>query len=343
MKKGIVAVYSASHFLVDFACALLLYYSVAYTRDGRLCLLLYNFCAFALQMPIGLIADKLNKNALLAAAGCLLVAGAYGLGAVPIAAAVVAGLGNSLFHVGGGVDVLNMSEEKSSLLGIFVSPGAFGIYFGAMLGRQGALPPALMVGLLVLAAAAMLAVRRFWRKALLPNVPVTFRAAGSAQVLAAEGCFFAMVCLRSFVGLTLDFPWKSAGYWGFALICAVVFGKTAGGFAADRFGALGASLVSLGGAAILFLLSAFPVAGVAAVLLFNMTMPITLWAMARLFPGAKGFSFGLLTFALFIGYLPVHFQVPSPSLPAWGFAAAAAVSLVLLLPGLLVARAKAKR
>ena len=35
-----------------------------------------------------------------------------------------------------------------------------------------------------------------------------------------------------------------------------------------------------------------------------MTMPITLWAAARLMPGGKGFAFGLLTFALFLGYIP---------------------------------------
>ena len=30
--------------------------------DALLCLLLYNFCAFALQMPVGLLADRLDKT-----------------------------------------------------------------------------------------------------------------------------------------------------------------------------------------------------------------------------------------------------------------------------------------
>ena len=33
----------------------------------------------------------------------------------------------------------------------------------------------------------------------------------------------------------MAFPWKSIGQWALINTCAVVFGKTAGGFLADRF------------------------------------------------------------------------------------------------------------
>ena len=52
---------------------------------------------------------------------------------------------------------------------------------------------------------------------------------------------------------------------------------------------------SAGLAALLYFGAGIPVCGTLAVFLFNMTMPITLWAAARLLPGAKGFAFGLLT------------------------------------------------
>src|SRR5699024_9872855 len=114
------------------------------------CLLLYNFCAFALQMPLGIWADGLNRNGLLAAVGCSLTAAAF---LVPLAlpAAVVAGVGNALFHLGGGIDVLNAGERKAAALGVFVSPGAVGLYVGTLWGGGAAvsalLPPA---GLLAL-------------------------------------------------------------------------------------------------------------------------------------------------------------------------------------------------
>ena len=125
-----VSAYAVAHFLVDFSCAFLMFRHVAGTPDGYFCVLLYNFCAFAVQMPLGLLADKWNRNILFALAGCLLVGLAYGLVQIPVAAVIVVGLGNALFHVGGGLDVLNVSEKKLGALGVFVSPGALGIYYG---------------------------------------------------------------------------------------------------------------------------------------------------------------------------------------------------------------------
>ena len=72
----------------------------------------------------------------------------------------------------------------------------------------------------------------------------------------------------------------------------------------------------------------------AAVLLFNMTMPITLWGAARLMPGGKGFAFGLLTFGLFLGFLPTWLGWPSILTSPWAMALAAVVSAVILLAGL---------
>jgi FSR family fosmidomycin resistance protein-like MFS transporter len=136
------------------------------------------------------------------------------------------------------------------------------------------------------------------------------------------------------VGLALDFAWKSSGHWGTTLVCAVVFGKTIGGFIADKFGVFKSALFSLGIAAFLFLLPQVPIAGVTAILLFNMTMPITLWAMAKITPGAKGFAFGLLAFGLFLGFLPVYLGVDVSQYISWIFALISAISLVILSTGL---------
>jgi len=284
-----------------------------------------------MQMPIGLIADKLNRNYIFAFVGVLLVTGAYALVGAPLAATIVVGIGNGLFHIGGGVDVLNISEEKSGALGVFVSPGAFGVYFGTLLGKGSNLTSPPIVLLLLASAGAILISRRLWSEAYTDNAPFSLEAA--PRLMTAVGCLFLVVCMRSYVGLSISFPWKSAGYWAVALVCATVFGKVAGGFLADRFKIVKTATVSLGVAALLFLVPQYPAAGVSSVLLFNMTMPITLWVVAKLFPGAKGFSFGLLTFGLFLGFLPVHLGAQAP--PYWLYAILAAISLALLLAGIL--------
>ncbi|MCL1816248.1 MAG: hypothetical protein FWG43_01420 [Clostridiales bacterium] len=329
-----VSVYSFTHFLVDFACAFLMFRFIAGTTDGYLCVLLYNFCAFALQMPIGIIADNLNRNFFFAISGCIFVALAFGFANIPIVATIIIGIGNAMFHIGGGIDVLNISEKKLSALGVFVSPGAFGIYYGTMLGRGNGFSSIFFPLVLIAAAGLILTVHKAQRDTYPQNAAFSLSGIGYGHILVAVVCLFLVVCLRSFVGLALDFSWKGIGYWGMVLICAVVFGKTIGGFAADCFGLWRTALISLGLAALLFLLPGVPLAGVAAVLLFNMTMPITLWAMAKIIPGAKGFAFGLLTFGLFIGFLPVYLGVDVSFIASWLFAVLAAVSLVILLTGL---------
>ncbi|MCL1794137.1 MAG: hypothetical protein FWG34_09725 [Oscillospiraceae bacterium] len=325
-----VAVYSIAHFIVDFSCAFLMFRNISASPDWYLCLLLYNFFAFAAQMPLGLIADRLNRNSLVAAAGCIFAGAAYALWRLPMAAAATAGIGNAMFHIGGGLEVLNMSEKKSAALGVFVSPGTFGIYFGTLLGKGGALSPVLVIFAMFLAAAGIFALCGA-QPAAINNAAFSLEPKASDKIYIAVVFMFLVVVLRSYVGLTLNFPWKIGG-WATAVVFAAALGKTLGGFSADKFGARRTAVFSLGLAAPLFLFLEIPVLGVIAVLLFNMSMSVTLWAMAKIFPGAKGFSFGLLTFALFLGFVPVYLDF-GPSMPRL-FSAAAAISLLLLWAGL---------
>ena len=258
-------------------------------------ILLYNFCAFAMQMPLGVLADKMSRNYVFAITGCLLIVAAYGFRSCPLAAVLAVGIGNSLFHIGGGADILNISGEKAGALGVFVSPGAFGVYFGATLGRGASMPVFPVIIILIVAAALIYASRRVQGGEYPKNAAFSLEYGASPQILPAILCFFLVVCLRSYAGLAFDSPWKSSGYWGVILVCAVAFGKTAGGFFTDKFGATKTTVISLAVAALLFAFLQVPAVGVISFFMFNITMPITLWAMARVFPGAKAFAFGITT------------------------------------------------
>ena len=327
MDKKLLAVYSLAHFGVDLSCALLVFRTLAGGPELALCLLLYNFCAFALQMPLGLLADRLDRNGVVAAAGCALTAAAY-LVPAPLLSAVTAGVGNAMFHLGGGIDVLNRSRERAWALGVFVSPGAVGLFLGTLWGKGGAVGlwvgPA---GLILLGGAILWLCRRTFGSLRSGNADVDLTAPGGYGVLLP---LFLVVVLRSYMGMNQSFAWKGEGQWALVLTLALALGKTAGGFAMDRLGARKASAGSLGLAAALYLASALPLPGTLAVFLFNMTMPVTLWAAARAVPGAKGFTFGLLTFALFLGFLPSWLGWPSLLTGTVSYAAMAAVSLALL-------------
>lgn len=327
MDKKLLAIYSASHFWVDLSCAFLVFRTLSDTPDFMLSLLLYNFCAFALQMPFGLLADRLDRNGAVAAAGCGITALAYWV-PVPVLCAVTAGIGNALFHLGGGIDVLNRSQKHAWALGVYVSPGAMGLYFGTLWGKGSA--PGLWlipIVLLLLAGLVLAHCRRMFTSFRSGNAPVDLRAsAGYGKLIP----LFLVVVLRSYMGMNQAFAWKGEGQWALALTVALVLGKTAGGFAMDRTGAWKASGWSLGLAGIFYLASELPLPGVLAVFLFNMTMPITLWAAAKTIPGAKGFTFGLLTFALFLGYLPSFLRWPNLLTGPVSYALLAVTSVFLL-------------
>lgn len=344
MAKLRLGIYAAVHFLVDLGCALLLLGRICPDWDPGAAILLYNLFAFAVQMPVGLLADRLGRCHLFASAGCLLVLLGWML-PPGLAAVAAAGLGNAVFHVGGGLNTLNEGGRRAGPLGLFVSPGAFGIYLGgvlalykpaeealtsgeALLSTEAFLP---LVACLSLAVAAVV-IWRFGRGA--DNAPLVLPR-GDFRLWSAAACLLAVAIFRSLLGLAADLPWKTD--FGWMAVCAVVGGKAAGGYVADRFGMFPTAMASLGLSAICFWGGNHPAAGLGALFLFNMTMPLTLWAMARLFPGMKGFSFGLLTFGLFLGFLPVYFD--------WGSLgpAALAAGTILFLPLLIFGLRQAER
>ena len=324
-------IYSLAHFCVDFSCAYFIYSRFLNPWQWTICLVLYNFCAFAMQAPLGLLGDRINKNALMAAAGCVIVALSAFLAKYAVLACVIAGIGNAFFHLGGGIDTLNDCGRRCGKLGVFVSPGAFGIFFGTRLGRAKALNAyAVIIGLVIAAGLILLTASRRDLLKRSRNVSVSFEGIGDPGVIPAALCFFLVVCLRSFAGSSMAFPWKSAGQWGVILTCGVVFGKTLGGFLADRFGAVRSSWVTLGASALLFLFASRPLAGVLAVFLFNMTMPVTLGALGRMLPGVKGFAFGTLTLALFVGLVPIMEWQSLTGLPNYCYSLMALASAGLL-------------
>ena len=326
-RKTMLGIYSVAHFWVDLSCAFLVFRTLADTEDLALCLLLYNFCAFALQMPFGLLADRFDRNGLVASLGCILVALAY-LSPLPLLTAVVAGCGNALFHLGGGIDVLNASQTHAWALGIFVSPGALGLFLGTLWGKGFAVPLWLApAGLLLMTAIILLPYRKFFGSLRSGNAPCdTTPVNGYAPLLP----LFLVVVLRSYMGMNQAFDWKSTGHWAVILTVALVVGKAAGGLLMDWLSSRSASAITLIGAAALYLFCDIPVLGTLAVFLFNMTMPITLWAAAKVTPGCKGFAFGLLTFGLFVGYLPGWLGWPSILTSPAAYALVALVSLALL-------------
>lgn len=329
-----LGVHTLTHCAVDFSCFYLLYTlylsgGVAHGTAVTVCLL-YNAVAFGLQPLAGWIADQ-NRSVSFPRLGIAAVLVGLLLTRFPLAAVLFAAFGNALFHVGGGIDVLAGSDRRVRDAGIFVSSGALGVALGSIAGLNGwpRLIPFLLMAVCFLLQLAVL--------------PASGRAAFG--VVSEKRSFSLLlpllllaIALRAYVGgaSANAFAPAAAMLLSGAVSCV---GKASGGFLADRFGARRVSVLALTGAAVLFAVSS----GnrwllLAASLLFNMPMPVTLCAAADLFPNRPGFAFGLTTLALLLGTLPTYLFVLNGTLST-----AVSVSMTVIAAVLLLATTQNRR
>ena len=303
-----VSVYSLVHAIVDFSCAFVMssvitrIYNIDYVLWGAI---LYNFLAFALQLPIGCFADKWNKNRHASIIGCALISvgvvlALFAGGLFVFIPIICVGLGNAFFHIGGGIDILNISKGKAALPGIYVSTGALGLFLGGYLPFN-FLTFIFVFSLLMISIILLLYLDAFEP---LPNNSLFSIKRSDRNKNWILLLMFSAVCLRSFTGFAVGFDWKN-GFWiGLLSTIVVVLGKMLGGIIGDKFGWSKVSNISLIIASILFIFAPTNMyCGLLGLLLFNMTMPLTLTALANTFPNSKGTAFGLTTLALFVGYV----------------------------------------
>ena len=325
---------SRSHFFLDFLCTALLTARLD-TPDGISILtlaILYNGLAFAFQLPLGALGDLLDGRRIFAAAGCLLVAVGSFLSS-SIFMCLCIGLGNALFHVGGGREALQKSEGKAAAVGRFVAPGAMGIFLGPRLAhllwlRRFGLPGIL----LVLAVLLLLQSPQFHRS--IPKRPLShLRLAGIL------GCMFFTVFLRSYMGTVLQYSFLAHTLSACCFTLCIFFGKFLGGSLADRFGVLPFSAAAQAVCVICFTLSVkIPWLAYPGIFLFNTTMAITATELYRCLPQFPGTMFGLTTMALFLGVLPRLLGAANIFFNWWGLGLLSLLSAASLLGGLLIGK-----
>ena len=257
-----LSLFTLAHPLVD-ACSLsvLIAGGMSWRR-----VVAYNAMAFALQLPMGLVADErpgwvrggfcLGTGMAVAAA----IAAAFGAREWGILA--VACVGNALFHLTAGKEILDTHGGRGGPIGLFISTGALGLLAGRM-GMEHCAAVALPAFAVALAAVAVAsAVRWSGIAGILPAKPSPGTAAfpepragcprSDIAATRPEGRFpellpivesmalpglFALVAWRSWAGLAAN---RISAGQGMALLlvgAAVTWaGKALGGYAGERLG-----------------------------------------------------------------------------------------------------------
>ena len=331
-KEVTTFAFALCHFVVDFACVSTMLCAVSRVlgESGQdslefvaLSILLYDIVAFTLQLPVGIVLDKLDKNSYAALLSYALVGAGVLISLFPVAllewlAVLLLAVGNALFHSAGGLIVLNISQKHAGPSGIFIATGAIGVFLGTQSAQMGRLQIAFsLLVLLFLCALITLVVqkvnKKYWN---VHNVSFDIPRF-SSNTLLAIALLSLVVALRSYVGMVMAFPWKSEMLLLALSILGVFAGKALGGVVADRIGFRTTAIFSLIVAATLFVPSwEIPVMGLLGVFFFNFTMSITLASLANILPNAKGTAFGLASFSLAVGALPAlaGFRIEHPAM-----------------------------
>ncbi|MCF0150121.1 MAG: hypothetical protein HUJ80_01765 [Firmicutes bacterium] len=295
MGKNTILMSSAiSHFLVDAVCvaALFCHKSDSAFYNG---VLLYNTLAFTGQAVTGLFADRSRDPLWLAVSGMLLcsLCAVLPLGIYVCAAGL--GIGNNLFHVGGGCHVLRSSRDKAAPLGIFVAPGALGVALGTWIPSAA---PWFAAASSVPAVLLLIAVKKETQPLQKPSQKA------QAPTVLPVALLLASVAVRAIGGSAVSFSWKAGPQQALILAFFVFAGKFLGGFLCDRLGPAKTAWLSILPAA--FLTAFFQsrmVLSLAGQWLLNLTMPVTLYLLARLLESRPAAAFGIAAAALWPGTL----------------------------------------
>ena len=331
--------YAYVHFAMEVLCFFFLYrvFSVGSVLNWWTVAFLYDTLAFVPQSIVGSVVEKYPRfspgkfgSVLLILGAALGIFASHGFYApyspemstatgMPAVLTAFAGLvilsaGNAFLHIAGAFATLRASEGRMSESGIFVGAGAFGVITGRLLG-QGTGRVWVPFLLMAVAFAAVCLIDAGADKASYDERPCLHDTAADRPVAVIVAVLAAVVAVRSYVSNGIPTDWNKTKVQLVMLFVAMGLGKMAGGVIADMVGAKLAGVVSCL-LAIPFLLAGADIMWVSliGIALFSMTMAIALGGMVSVMRRNPGTAFGVTTFALFFGTLPVaFFGVPGRS------------------------------
>ncbi len=262
-------------------------------------IMLYNFFAFTLQLPIGLVVDKTKNTYVLVLISffCILF-GTFIQNKFLIIFFV--GLANAMFHIGCGKEVLERSGGLSKFVGIYVSTGTIGVFLSKILISY-EINFINYVRLIIIFFILFLYVIKN-SFGYIENVENNDKDIRFNTIFSIIFLLIA-IGLRSFFS---NFNFSLIFFQSILVVLATFFGKLAGGILADRYGIKRVITISLITSTICFYFYQNFFLLLLGIFTFNISMPITLILVSNSLKNYKGFAFGLTTFMLFVGSISLY-------------------------------------
>jgi len=313
MQKNIGAgyLYFYIHFVVEVTC----FYTLAKLLGDSIFLwiapFMYDAFAFVPQSLIGYISDKYTKINIGIIGTILLLIGLitcnlHILGYIPL---IILCLGNACLHVSGAETTLRASDGKLSHSAIFVAGGSFGVITGKLLGTLNFSYLFLVLLGLTMIPFILLAdeYRKEDDKQKQPCKNFNYINKKINPFIIILLAVF-VVIVRGYMGYGIPTSWNKTVFQTILLYFAMGTGKALGGILSDWIGIRKTAVISIL-LALPFLLFGddLMLISLIGVLMFSMTMSITLAILVSVLKNKPGLAFGLTTIGLFLGTVPIFF------------------------------------
>ena len=302
-KDGLI--YAYIHFLIEVVS---FYIITQYLNDEYaifLCLL-YDFMAFVPQGLMGYIVDEEIKVDFLVIGAIL-----SGLSLIMLwenlngfMVILILSIGNAMIHISGAERTLRTSQGTMSNSAIFVSGGSFGLITGKIMGMY----HCPVIVLLMLNFMMLLPVGYLRKDKDNGEEYLALYQYASTKLSVKVILVFSttVVAIRSFMGYGIPTSWNQTLFQTILLYCFMGIGKATGGILIDHIGMKKTVILSTIGALPFLLFGDHMMyLSLIGIMLFSMTMAITLAINVSALPHYPGIAFGFTTIGLFLGTLPM--------------------------------------
>lgn len=292
------------HFITEIVC---FYFLSTITNGSHITWLLpfiYDGLAFVPQSIIGYMSDKYPKLNIGLIGSSLLFLGItiYAICHIMILSLTLVCLGNCFIHISGAENTLKNSKGKLSHSAIFVAGGSFGVITGKLLSKSISI---YWLFPLILTMIPFLALANTYKENNTKSFNYNNRKISSGLIIIL---MVLVVAVRGYMGYGIPTSWNKTIPQTIILYCTMGIGKALGGILSDAFGIRKiAALSTIAAIPFLCFGDNHMMISLIGVMMFSMTMPITLAVLVSILKNTSGLAFGLTTIGLFLGTIPVFF------------------------------------
>ncbi len=312
-EKNIQAgyLYFYIHFITEVVCFYLLHKIHGDSYLLWIIPFIYDALAFVPQSLFGYFNDK-NIKCDLGILGVVFLTISlpiYFIFNVPYTSVILLCIGNALLHVNGAEVTLRSSNGKLASPAIFVGGGSFGVITGKLLASTSI--SYLLLVLFSLTMIPFILLANYYKKETLKdnNPCKNFNYYNKDMNIKLVILFAVLIVIvRAYMGYGIPTSWNKTTLETILLFSFMGIGKCMGGIMCDAYGMRKTAIISIA-CALPFLLFGDNVMIISlfGIMLFSMTMAVTLGILVSTLKKTPGLAFGLTTIGLFLGTAPIFF------------------------------------